>query len=89
MNTPKIWSDKSQFFHLAVVFPFFSCLPEEQSNPWEPVVFPCIWQVAPCLSLVLGGNEARKELLNMNDEYSSHSFVRYKIGDDIWYGILY
>ena len=67
----------------------FCCLPEEQSNPWEPLVFPCILQVAPCLNLVLGGNKARKELLNVNDEYSSHSFVRYEIGDGIWYGILY
>jgi hypothetical protein len=36
--------------------------------------------------LVLGGNKARKELLAVID--SSHSFVRYEIGDDIWYGIL-
>jgi len=42
-------------------------------------VFPCILQ----FSLVLGGNKAREELLNVNDEYSSHSSVRYKIGDDI------
>ena len=46
-------------------------------------MFLCILQVAPCLNLVLGGKRARKELLNVNDEYSSHLFVRCEIGDDI------